>query len=117
MIEKQSFNNSFNEDLNRYMLIVKGAPAKTKITWGKKSKEYDSATLGKGINLAAEFMDNPFSPAFAKLFEALQERNRCYGWLAGEFKGQAGMQKRLEAALANAVPAPVKHEIKIEPIN
>lgn len=108
---------SFNEDLNRYTLVIKGAPVKTKITWGKKSKEYDAPTLEKGINLAAEFMDNPFSPAFAKTLEALFERNRCIRWLAGEYKGQAGMQKRLDAALANAIPAPVKHEIKIEPAN
>lgn len=107
----------FNEDLNRFTLVVKNAPAKTKITWGKVSKEYDSATLSKGINLASEFMDNPFGPAFAKVFEALQERNRCYGWLAKEYKDNPDMQKRLERALVAATPVPVKHEIKIEPVN
>lgn len=107
---------SFNKDLNRYMLVIKGAPAKTKITWGKSFKEYDSAALEKGINLAEEFMDNPFCPSFAKIFEAIHERNRCINWLAKEYKGDAGMQKRFEKALEAATPVPVKHDIIIEPV-
>jgi hypothetical protein len=107
---------SFNNDLNKYMLTVKDAPEKTKITWGSKSKEFDSSTLAKGINLAAEFMDNPFSSSFAKIFTALNERNQCRGWLRNEFKNDPGMQKRLDAAIAATVPVPVKHEIKIEAI-
>jgi lysophospholipase L1-like esterase len=58
----------FNQDLNRFTLVVKNAPAKgIKITWGKTSKTFDADTAGKGINLAAEFTDNPFSDQFAKV--------------------------------------------------
>lgn len=63
----------FNQDLNRFMLVVKGAGGKVKVTWGKASKEYDAADLEKGINLAAEFLDNPFSAPF----EAVQNKIRA----------------------------------------
>lgn len=56
----------FNQDLNRFMLVVKNAPAgKVKVTWGTVSKEFSSTDLEKGINLAAEFLENPFSKPFA----------------------------------------------------
>jgi len=55
----------FNQDLNRYMLIVNGAStSKIKVTWGKTSKEFDATELAKGINLADEFLDNPFCSQF-----------------------------------------------------
>lgn len=63
----------FNQDLNRFTLIVKNAPAqKMKITWGTASKEFSADDLAKGINLAAEFPDNPFSEQFAKVHEAVR---------------------------------------------
>lgn len=108
---------SFNDDLNRFVLIVTGAPAKSKITWGGKSKEFDAATLAKGINLAAEFTDNPFCQQFARILTAIQERNNCRAWLRGEFKNDPGMQKRLDTAIAATIPLAVKHEIKIEAVN
>lgn len=54
----------FNEELNRYRLVVKNAPAHTRVTWGDASKEFTAAQLAQGINLAAEFPDNPFSKPF-----------------------------------------------------
>lgn len=63
----------FNQDLNRFMLVVKNAPAdKMRVTWGSQSKDFTKAQLEKGINLAAEFLDNPFSPAFQKVEEAVK---------------------------------------------
>jgi lysophospholipase L1-like esterase len=63
----------FNQDLNRLTLIVKNAPSeKMKVTWGKDSKEFTAADLAKGINLAAEFLDNPFSEQFEKVNEAVK---------------------------------------------
>lgn len=58
----------FNQDLNRLLLVVKGADANAryKVTWGAATKEYPGADLAQGINLAADFLDNPFSPAFQK---------------------------------------------------
>lgn len=55
----------FNDELNRYLLVVKGAKGdKVKVTWGTVAKEFTPEQLAKGINLAAEFLDNPFSEPF-----------------------------------------------------
>ena len=63
----------FNEELNRYLLVVKGlTTAKAKITWGATTKEYTAADLAKGINLASEFLDNPFVAQFYKVDNAVQ---------------------------------------------
>ena len=67
----------FNEDLNRFTLVVENAPAdKCKVTWGKSSKEFSKDQLAKGINLAAEFIDNPFSEPFRKVDEAVREQQK-----------------------------------------
>jgi lysophospholipase L1-like esterase len=61
----------FNDDLNRFMLVVNGAQGNVKISWGEKSKEFPADQLAKGINLAAEFMDNPFIEPFKKVHQAV----------------------------------------------
>lgn len=61
----------FNQDLNRFNLVVKGLKsAKATVTWGDQSKTFSSEDLAKGINLAAEFLNNPFS----KPFKAVQDK-------------------------------------------
>ena len=64
----------FNEELNRYMLVVKGVTGKAKVSWGGyPSKEYSGTDLAKGINLAAEFAyDNPFHGQFYKVDHVVQ---------------------------------------------
>jgi lysophospholipase L1-like esterase len=58
----------FNEELNRFMLTIENAPSDMcKITWGTPSKEFTKEQLAKGINLAGEFLENPFSEPFRKV--------------------------------------------------
>lgn len=38
------------------------------MTWGQTSKEFESAQLAKGINLASEFLENPFCQPFGKVY-------------------------------------------------
>lgn len=65
----------FNADLNRFMLVVKNAPSqRLKVTWGEVSKEFSKNQLEKGINLAAEFLDNPFSEPFKEVEKACREQ-------------------------------------------
>ncbi len=62
----------FNQDLNRLMLVVKNPVGKkVKITWGNTSKVFDADVAAKGINLAAEFIDNPFVVPFKKIHDAV----------------------------------------------
>ncbi|HEX3602206.1 MAG TPA: SGNH/GDSL hydrolase family protein [Lacipirellulaceae bacterium] len=65
----------FNDELNRFTLKVTNAPAeKYKLTWGETTKEFDREQLAKGINLAAEFLKNPFSEPFHKVENAIREQ-------------------------------------------
>ena len=66
----------FNQDLNRFTLVVTNAPApRMKVTWGSASKEFSSDELAKGINLASEFpTDNPFASAFKTVEAAVREQ-------------------------------------------
>jgi hypothetical protein len=58
----------FNEELNRLQLVIRnGAAAQFRVTWGSQTKAFTAAQLERGINLAAEFQDNPFSAPFAKV--------------------------------------------------
>jgi lysophospholipase L1-like esterase len=65
----------FNADLNRLILIVQNldAPAAT-VTWGANHQRFTREQLAAGINLAAEFPDNPFSAAFAAVDEAVARK-------------------------------------------
>jgi lysophospholipase L1-like esterase len=126
----------FNQDLNRFTLIVKGATGPMKVTWGERSKQFDAEQLGKGINLAAEFLDNPFNIAFASVHKEVQAQQNYETplikmWVHGlpqfqsEFPGEAQSYERVIGAMggkdqglyktASAAVKPVKHTIKIEP--
>ncbi len=62
----------FNQDLNRLMLVAKGGTAKKyKVTWGTETRSYTKEELAKGVNLAADFVTNPFSDAFKKVDDAV----------------------------------------------
>jgi lysophospholipase L1-like esterase len=63
----------FDQDLNRFVLVVTNPGAeRLAVTWGGATKEFSAADLAKGINLAAEFRDNPFVPFFQKVESAVR---------------------------------------------
>jgi hypothetical protein len=65
----------FNDDLNRYLLVVKNLAAdQAEVTWGTASKTFSKAQLERGINLAAEFIDNPFVKPFQDLDRVVAEK-------------------------------------------
>jgi lysophospholipase L1-like esterase len=130
----------FNDELNRYMLVVKNLKsARAKITWGADSKEFTAAQLAKGINLAAEFLNNPFVPAFNAVDDQMRIKGIYESTIVTNYFGQsaaiiapllpekAASLKSADAALrdidaglaeycAQAVK-PVVHVIKIEEEN
>jgi lysophospholipase L1-like esterase len=84
----------FNDDLNRYMLVVKGLKtSKAKVTWGKTSKVFAAADLEKGINLAAEFLDNPFVDQFYRVDAAVRTQQNFETFLV---KGYLHMVKQIQ---------------------
>ena len=128
----------FNDQLNRLTLVVKGAPgAKVKVTWGKESKEFAAADLAKGINLAAEFLDNPFSAPFHEVEQAISKQQNAETPLVKSAlhnlpmyaeavptekealaRVAAGLVEKDHALRDQSAAAvkPVKHTLKIEPV-
>lgn len=125
----------FNQDLNRYTLVVKNVgAAKARVTWGKESKEFAAADLEKGVNLAAEFLtDNPFSEPFKKVESEIRKQQNAETPLVKktlhdlpkaqdkEKAQQAAQEEMTKAkdlfdASAKAAVEPVKHTIKIEAV-
>lgn len=122
----------FNTELNRFRLVVNGT-SRMKVTWGEASKTFSAIELAKGINLAAEFLDNPFSEPFKAVENAVrrQQEYETQGmksiWHSKEnlAEDQAALQKladgvmkkarAFEAAAHHAVK-PVKHTLKVEPL-
>lgn len=127
---------SFNDDLNRLRLVVRGAKGeKAKVTWGKSSKKFTPADLAKGINLAAEFIENPFCEPFRRVEQAIRVQQNFETPMIKEIINKLPQMQRLvpeekeafervRAALAKrdkelfdaaaAAVVPVKHTIKIE---
>ncbi|MDX1951127.1 MAG: SGNH/GDSL hydrolase family protein [Verrucomicrobiota bacterium] len=118
----------FNRELNRFMLRIRNPEAaRYKVTWGESSKSFDAAVLKEGINLAAEFPQNPFSEAFAKVDEAVgakqaYETRQIKMLFHGE-EGRADkdltatLTEKARAPLVKAIQAqfrPVTHTIRVE---
>src|SRR5207253_754656 len=58
----------FDQELNRFMLTVLNLKSdRATVMWGNEKKSFTKAQLEKGVNLAAEFPDNPFASAFQKV--------------------------------------------------
>jgi len=127
----------FNEELNRFVLVAKNisANAKYKVTWGDTARQYSGGELARGINLAADFMDNPFSEPFSRcekviakqqafettLTKRLLHRIPDYLRYVPDAKSELDSiaeklcQKDKETAAASAASVlPVRHTIKIE---
>ena len=65
----------FNQDLNRFLLTVNHATAEQyRVSWGDQSKTFTREQLSNGINLAAEFVLNPFSTRFALIDAAVSAK-------------------------------------------
>lgn len=65
----------FFQDLSRFDLIVTHAPAASyQVIWGDVTNIYTAAQLDNGVNLAQDFVKNPFSDAFAKVDDAVKAK-------------------------------------------
>jgi lysophospholipase L1-like esterase len=128
----------FNQDLNRLLLVVRGGKAaRYQVTWGKSFKEFTAEELAGGINLAAEFLDNPFSGPFEKveakirqqqdyetplvknLIHSLPDYKRMLPEEVETFERLAAEGIRRDKALCEAAAAavvPVRHKISIKPL-
>lgn len=131
----------FNEELNRFVLKVKGLDAaKAKVTWGNQSREFSREELAEGVNLTAAFTETPIDASFGKLLGAIRQKQDFETYMIkqvitnfrnfpAELKEDAELQKALavvserlharqQALDANvrAQLVPVKHTITVEPV-
>jgi lysophospholipase L1-like esterase len=118
----------FNQDLNRLMLIVRGATTpRYRVAWGEESRSYSAAELEKGINLADDFQVNPFSDAFNRVDDAVAKKQAYETRQIKElFHGPEGradadataaLTEKARAPLVAAIRRamkPVRHTLRIE---
>lgn len=65
----------FNQDLNRFTLKVNRLPsAQADVSFGSATMTFSKAQLSDGINLAGEFMDNPFVQPFNEVLNAVARK-------------------------------------------
>jgi lysophospholipase L1-like esterase len=75
----------FSQDLNRFTLKVKNlSTAHADVTFGTATKTFSREQLNAGINLAAEFLDNPFVESFNRvLYEVGQKQSQETSMIKG----------------------------------
>jgi hypothetical protein len=107
------------------------------VTWGQASKEFTADRLGQGINLAAEFLDNPFCEPFLRAESAVKNGWGSSGYILCEllhflplYEATLPAEKKTTDEMfqiilrecnkwhdaATAAVTPVKHVIRIEPL-
>jgi hypothetical protein len=127
----------FNQDLNRYLLVVKGlTTSRVKVTWGTESREFAAGDLAQGVNLAAAFAGHtPFDNAFGHIVDVLwQQQLKQFVWndsVISHFDDLKKMapgapfdqlvagihaQDEKNGAGAKAMMVPIDHTLKIEPL-
>lgn len=103
----------FNNDLNRFRLVVTGLEwEQARVTWGTASKVFLKQDLEKGINLAAEFLDNPFKAPFAKVNAAVLEKQTFEGLLIKNVIGGLPLPVSKPAVTGSVTPIPPKSTIE-----
>ena len=104
----------FNDDINRFRLVVTGLEwDKAKVTWGTASKVFAKQDLKKGINLAAEFLNNPFKEAFAKVDAVVLEKQTLESVLIRNVLGGEPMRKpkvTADGTVPAVPPKPTREE-------
>jgi len=67
----------FNEELNRFTLVVNGLASSenVRVAWGAAAnKVYSAADAAEGINLAAEYLNNPFCEPFKTILATVRKK-------------------------------------------
>ena len=94
----------FQQELNRYELKVTDLPTdKAEVVWGKEKKVFTRTQLESGINLAAEFLNNPFTAKFNQLLNELWTKQNFETWMIkGMITNYRGIKGNLPEAATDA---------------
>jgi len=105
----------FMEELNRLTLKIKNpSAARYRVYWGAFEKVYSSEALSRGVNLAADFPENPFSEAFRKVDQAVATKQAYETRQIKQiFHGPEGRaDKEMAAALTEKTREPLVSAIR-----
>jgi lysophospholipase L1-like esterase len=130
----------FNQDLNRFMLKVTGlSTPQADVTFGPVTKTFSKDQLASGINLAEEFIDNPFVQPFRQVLDEVGQKQAAettiikafitnFRQLSGRLAEDPEVQSALDAlrremieadneayAKAKAALTPVRYTLVIKP--
>lgn len=129
---------SFNNDLNRLIVKVKGLESPHAIVkWGNAEKKFTRDQLAAGVNLADAFAETPFDANFQKLLDSIAKKQAFETYIIkslitnfrsipGEFANEPELKKAFED-LRNSLAArhrqldsdvhaflvPVKHSLQV----
>ncbi len=120
----------FFQELSRFQLVVKNAGAvQYNIIWGNTTNTYTAAQLASGINLAADFVDNPFCEPFQRVDKAVAAKQAYeteqIKQVFHSHEAQTNMTMLVEATEAKRTPlaqaiaeamTPVRHTVLIQPL-
>ena len=120
----------FNEKLNRWTLRVRNLDSPTAMVhWGEYSKSFTEEELANGVNLADQFVNNPFASSFDQVdkavaakqaFETVQIKKIFHGKRGKSDIETAAIETEAErAVLREAIDSamvPVTHTIQVVPI-
>jgi len=117
----------FFKDLSRFQLVVTHAPAANyQVIWGVTTNTYSATQLADGVNLAEDFVTNPFTAQFHKVDDAVAAKQAYETTQIKKIfhgpEGKADITKAvadteavrapLAAAIADAM-VPVTHTIRL----
>ena len=105
----------FMEELNRLTLKIKNpSAARYRVYWEAFEKVYSSEALSQGVNLAADFPENPFSEAFRKVDQAVATKQAYETRQIKQiFHGPEGRaDKEMAAALTEKTREPLVRAIR-----
>ncbi|HEY3416423.1 MAG TPA: GDSL-type esterase/lipase family protein [Armatimonadota bacterium] len=111
----------FNDEVNRYVLVVKNLPtAKTKVYWNNEWHNYSAKELSRGVNLSG-VMAGPFGGSTEQVNGAVygqQEQERIAGRLLAQGKPdpEAESKRAAQLLLAKSRVAPLQHTITLQPL-
>jgi hypothetical protein len=107
---------TFDQDLNRYMLVVKNLPtAETKVYWGDDNHDFSSDELSRGVNLADVMpgWGNPFAAGIDGNVRSQREIERINN---SPSDTQAAAKRDAARQVVRSNVAPVQSKISIVPL-
>ena len=113
----------FNDEVNRYILVVKNLPtAQTKVYWGPDEQyDFSSADLARGVNLTGVMLGRVFGGPTENVDNAVrnqqqQERISGQALLRGTPDPEAETKRAALLQVAKSRLLPIRHTLTFQPL-